>query len=81
MVYIKHCWKCGATDNLIKSTVRYHICNPCNTARINKYYHSLTGEKKKKFIERANRWRKTLAGRAHVTKYMKQYKKHEKPKA
>lgn len=56
---------CDATTNLIKATRRtnkkgittqYYKCNPCNSKRVNAYYHTLTGEKKKRFQERANKW-------------------------
>ena len=41
-----------------KIRVRY-ICRTCNTENQKRYYHSLTGDKKAKYIERANKWNKT----------------------
>lgn len=61
---------CGETENLIKSSHyytknhtksgerlikrQYYKCKPCNARTLNAYYHSLTGEKKARFIARAN---------------------------
>lgn len=56
-------------------SVKYRVCRKCNRERMNKYYHSLKGDKKKKYIEMANRWNKTEEGKKYIKKYQKTYKK------
>lgn len=77
VIHIKKCNQCDSTDNLMRVSQyksataihQYYICRTCNKIRANEYYHSLTGEKKKVYYERANRWNKTEKGKAWIREY------------
>ena len=80
---MKKCSHCGSRKKLVNHgfyirqglKIQTFLCCECNNKNQKEYYRSLTGDKKKQYIERANRWQTTTAGRMWQKKYQKKYKK------